>query len=408
MDRRNYDVKTIGIFDTIGSYFIDVFYNNHYLMAKGSVSDGRATSITDAYRANVLKYMNGIAARPDLYMTVVKKLHEYYQRTSGFGSIVFSDFEDKMLSQFIPPDYYKDFSEKHKDQTLREIIVKTVNELGEIVVGRDMLKRIIDDHMNKMNVTYLQDRIVEIFIIQREDYYERFAKEISKKNGNDKVDKDVVNKLKQIFIEEKKKRLDLEDDKERAVNMISQLLTKIKSLEDELTSAKDNLRRMNDRINSMVERRVENPPIDKSTNNMSTKNMSTKNATVKNTSAGDKGTMRNEQHKSNEQSKNNEQPKSNERNKREKEHYETESDDSDDSNESNNESDNNKSGDDSGYDSEEVYRRQKEKLAAKFADNKRSQTNSPVSNQQTSSMVASNTTTDVSIFNMDDLNKDTW
>lgn len=235
MNRKNYDTKTLSVFDTVGAYFIDQFYNFLYGHASDLVRCGKAKSITDAYRANIINYMNGIT-KPNLYTATVIRLHEYYQRISGYSSIVLSEFEDKVLSTFIPPQYYRDFSEKHKDKTLRDIIVRTVNELGTIVVGRDTLPKIIDDHRNLRNVTLLQDRMLEIFICQREDYYAQFAQSVSENNGANKVSKQVVEKLKVALVEEKKKKCELESDKSRALGIVKQLVEKIKTMENEIAS----------------------------------------------------------------------------------------------------------------------------------------------------------------------------
>jgi hypothetical protein len=100
------------------------------------------------------------------------------------------------------------------------------------------LTKIIDDHQNIANVRVLQDRIMDIFIIQREDYYARFVREISKSNGNDKVSKKLVEKLKAAFVEEKRKRCELETEHERALAIVSQLLNKISQLESTITQLK--------------------------------------------------------------------------------------------------------------------------------------------------------------------------
>jgi hypothetical protein len=234
MDRKNYSVKAIGLFDTIGSYFVDIFYNHHYLLAREAVKNGKISNITDGYRSNVLSYMNGVSSRDDLCKKVIHQLHEFYQKNSGFGSVVLSEFQDRVLSQFIPPEYYRDFAEKHKDKTLKEIVIKTVNELGETVVSRGVLPRIIDDHMNRANVSLLQDKIVDIFIIQREDYYSKFAREISNKNAGDTVDKDTVRKIKDAYVSEKKKASELTADRDRALFIIQQLISKLNKMEAEL------------------------------------------------------------------------------------------------------------------------------------------------------------------------------
>lgn len=232
MDRRNYDRQVISLFDTLGGFFVDIFYNDLYLKAKSAVKEGKFGSITDAYRANILNYMNGIKLR-NLYTGVVKKLHEYYQRITGFSSLVFADFEDKVLVQFIPAEYYGDFTNKHKDSALYDIIVRTVNESGAIVLMPDFLRRAIDDHMNVRNVTLLQDKLVDVFIFQREDYYTKFVSEINRKNCGGEVSKEVVEKLKAAFVEEKRARVKAESDRDRAVFMIAELMKKIRDFEDQ-------------------------------------------------------------------------------------------------------------------------------------------------------------------------------
>ncbi len=232
MDRKSYDSKAMGVFDTMGSYFVDVIYNNHYRIAKDLVRRGAASNITDAYRGTIINYMNG-SGRDELFKIIVHKLHEFYQQNSGFHSILLSEFQNKVLSQFIPPEYYSDFADRHKDKTLKEIVVKSVNELGEIVLEPQVLRRIIDNHLDRSNVNLLQDKIVDIFILQREEYYARFAREISKKNTGGLVDKEVLNKLKDAYIEEKKRSCELAADRERASNIIRQLLDKISVLEAE-------------------------------------------------------------------------------------------------------------------------------------------------------------------------------
>ncbi len=234
MSKRDYDPKVISIFEIVGSYYVDVFYNSLYLKARDSVKGGQSTSITDAYRTNVINYMVGIAKRKDLYMGVVKKMHKYFQRLLSFRTIIFSDFEDKILSQFIPNEYYKDFTENHKDSTLHEIVIKSVNAFGEVILKHDMIKRIIDDHLNRENITILQNGIVEIFILQREEYFSKFAREISKANGNIKESKKLLDNLKAALLKETQKRCNAESDRDRAINIISQLTQTVNSLKEKL------------------------------------------------------------------------------------------------------------------------------------------------------------------------------
>jgi hypothetical protein len=225
MDRKNYDTKILVIFDTIGCYFIDIFYNSLYLKARDMVQMGSAASITDAYRTNVIAYIKGVNVRKDLYMIVVKNLHNYYQKIAGASSAIFSDFEDKILSQFIPYEYYADFTSRHKDSVFHGIIVKTVNDFGTFILKPKIMRLIIDKHMDQSNISLLQDQIVDILIILRETYHSKFVKEITKDKSQ--VSKAVVEKLKAAFIEEKRARCNAEHDRDKAILMIAELVKKI-------------------------------------------------------------------------------------------------------------------------------------------------------------------------------------
>jgi hypothetical protein len=227
MHRKNYDQKIITQFDIVGSFFVDTFYNDLYLKAKDAFAKGRAQSLTDAYRGYITQYVKTISAVTEAYMKVVKNLHEYYQKSMSYPSTL-SDFIDSMVSKFIPPLYYRDFTPNNKDRTLHEIIIKTTNLLGTSVTTTDMMQRIIDDHRNPGNVNMLQDMILDIFLMQREEYYSKFTKEIV--NENDKVPMDVYNKMKSALKDEMKKRTDCEIERDKLIGIVNKLLTKCNEL----------------------------------------------------------------------------------------------------------------------------------------------------------------------------------
>lgn len=231
-DRKNHDPKLISTFEIIGSYFVDVFYNSLYLKAKEQVISGNGSSITDVYKNNILAYTNAIGTRRDLYYSAVKSLHEYFQANSAYTTIIFSDFEDKVLCQFIPLEYYSDFTDKHKDSTLHNIIIRSVGDFAMATLEPSIFCKIIDDHMNRANVRYLQDKLVDIFILQREEYFTRFVQERTK--HTETVARPVVDKIKMALVLETKKRCTAENERDKAINMIQQLTNRIKQLESEL------------------------------------------------------------------------------------------------------------------------------------------------------------------------------
>lgn len=224
MNRSNYDPKIIATYDIAGSFFIDIFYNDLYLKAKAAFNNGEKASLTDAYRDNIMSYAKGIE-RKDLYMGVVKKLIAYYRIKTGFSSLTFIDFEDDFLSKFIPKEYYKDFSNDNKDQTLRDVVVDTVHKLSQAILKANILKKIIDYHNDLSNISLLQDVIVDILCTQREIYYSKFSTRILK--DKEKVDISILNKVKGALKQETEKRVGAEAERDKAIAMIRSLVASL-------------------------------------------------------------------------------------------------------------------------------------------------------------------------------------
>ena len=237
--KKQYDRKVLATFDLIGCYFIDLFYNDLFLKAKHQFTTGGAKSLTDVYRSHIVWYMRGIAEKPRNYIEIMKKLLEYYNRETNTVTATLAELENKILSQFIPPEYYQDFNNADKEQTLHCIIIRAINQLGEVVLEAQMLGRIIDDHLNPANVQLLQERMTDIFISQREEYYSKFVNEISKNNGNSTVSRDQFKKLKAAYAEEMKKRVAAETDRDKAVQLLQAALGKISELEAEMKELKE-------------------------------------------------------------------------------------------------------------------------------------------------------------------------
>mgnify|MGYP001596317729 FL=1 len=219
--RKNCTSKNITVFDTVGSYFVDIFYNHLYLCARSDVKKSEESlSTTDVYRKNVLSFMEGIAAIKN-YKTVVNKLHIFYQRNSFYMSL--SDFQDKFLTQFIPLEYYEDFSEAHKDNAFFNIITKSVKEFGVKIIQYH-LKNIIEDHLNRENVKILQDTLVDIFCIQRDLYYSQFAKAITNASDTEMASYQELVRLLQTRLQTEKSNYNkLLKDYDLALRLIKKL-----------------------------------------------------------------------------------------------------------------------------------------------------------------------------------------
>jgi hypothetical protein len=230
---KKYNEKNIVVFDIVGTFFVDTFYNDLYLQSEAAVKAGRAKSITDVYKFNITSYMRGLMTNRKIASKVIKSIHEYYQGCIGVNFISFGDFEDKFLSSFVPAEYYNDFDTTTKDKLLFDIIGKTVQKFTEDVLHLH-IKKIIDDHQNRNNVVLLQQTMIDIFTEQRDDYYYRFVKERIKPKDKAKFDNDTMQKLKTAFVDEKKAKIALEADKVKLCQIIKQLNERIEKMQKQI------------------------------------------------------------------------------------------------------------------------------------------------------------------------------
>jgi len=241
MNRERYDRKTLVVFDTIGSYFVDVFYNTLYSKSVELVNNGHAGSITDTYRSNLLAYYSAISKNDKYYLQTMQMLHEYYGTYAGLESIMYVDFEDVVLSKFIPPEFYRDFTSRNKAMAMFNIISSVIGDFVIYIIEKDgMLSRIIDDHNNRNNVVILQQKITDLFILQREIYYEKFARAIIQNGPHAKVDKDILNRTHKAYVELSKKYKTLSADYKALSAKYEKALCIINILNDKIKQYKQN------------------------------------------------------------------------------------------------------------------------------------------------------------------------
>lgn len=164
------------------------------------------------------------------YKDIIKSFLSYYQKKID-ATVTMREFEDSILSQFIPTDYYKDFNSKQRDNTMRDIFIKaTENFFAKIL--KSHVHQIIDDHKNKDNITMLQEQILSVLLSIRETYYDKFADVInggSSKKSSVGVPLDVVEKLRLELSEAKKTIGELSSDRDRAINILSQTVNSLNS-----------------------------------------------------------------------------------------------------------------------------------------------------------------------------------
>ena len=100
----SYDRKLISVLEILGSHYVDIYYNHIWSSARTGLKAGG--SIADEYARQVKAYIVGIKTDPESYRSIVGHLHVYFRTITRYTTLSFADFVDRVVSQFLPPEYY--------------------------------------------------------------------------------------------------------------------------------------------------------------------------------------------------------------------------------------------------------------------------------------------------------------
>ncbi len=214
-------------FDTLGTFFVDIFYNDIYNKSRSVFESARAASITEAYKHMSMSYINILSSNVAIYKQIITALFEYFKKHYSNPGMSFAAFIDRIILAFFPPEYKNTLSDNNKDTLLREVVVNGLTEFIKFLLSPDILSRVIDDHKNCNNVKILQDRFVTIFSAHRESYYSRIVEKLRGGNDANKVPATIYEDLKQKMVDEVRKRVAVERELNNARKLIQQLTDQI-------------------------------------------------------------------------------------------------------------------------------------------------------------------------------------
>jgi hypothetical protein len=107
MNRRNYNERALSIFELIGCYFVDIYYNHLYLTSKeNNRLYGKSGSITDEYKNAVKAYLKGLQSNEKYYKKTVTGIHTFTQTYTRFTSITLVEFVNLILEQYLPQEHF--------------------------------------------------------------------------------------------------------------------------------------------------------------------------------------------------------------------------------------------------------------------------------------------------------------
>lgn len=256
----DYDKDTINQFDTVGTYFVKVFYKTLHDRAKDEMFSGsKHKSITDAYRGWVVKYVN-MLGKSVTFDEISAQIFSYYCE----GTMLHTNRTDFIMGftqLFVPMDYHDNLNMMGYITLYKQIITDVVKLFAKEITD-NYIKQIIDDHKNKTNVRILQEKIITIFCYYKDNLIQKFVrKAITVGMGGTGVKVNDNIELKNKFRQLLKNNLTYK-------KMLYKRMVYIKSLEIQLRLLQNEILQLNGSATLPTLPTIpENAPVDKISNN---------------------------------------------------------------------------------------------------------------------------------------------
>jgi hypothetical protein len=193
---NKYSQLTLSKFDIIGSYFVNLYYNEFYIKAKNLKNQGTYGNITEAYK-NLLSSYVEFSKQPDFFKQIVKGIHTYCISTTRYTTMSHKECIDFMVSEFVPTNLWNSLRENQKNKLFHESLINCIKEFTENII-LNHLYIIIDNHDKDENIIILQDLFLTIILVEKDKIFSKF---INPNKDNLELFK---KKIQQIIVDKKK------------------------------------------------------------------------------------------------------------------------------------------------------------------------------------------------------------
>ncbi|WNL53180.1 pB475L [African swine fever virus] len=165
----------ISIFETLGAYFINIFYNFLYKNALY-----KKHSIVTEYQYQVKGYILGVKQNKKLYEKMLDSFYKYFCNITQINSktLNFSNFVTTIVDSFIPKEYSQSISLEKKESILELLLCDYISNLGTFITTEKMLPFIIKNRKeNYHKVTKeMQDYSLTFLLKKRMELYNKFLR----------------------------------------------------------------------------------------------------------------------------------------------------------------------------------------------------------------------------------------
>lgn len=290
------DITSEKIFEIIGVYFANCYWNNLYALAQENWKEGKYRTIQEAYEGVIDKYSKAFRSENDVsekkhYDRIIKDLYiNYRDFLQSHDTLI--EFIDRVSKFLLPNDFYKTLTSRDpkKDTIFRNILTKSIARFT-IFLDRHEIEKVTNENnrQNKNNLLEWKKKFIDFFIRERDEFCTLLMAKTSGVNLNKDenwMSKEICDKLRnkiKDLVEEKSNLIKQINDYVKYVDVLKNIIkekeTLVTELEEELMDvAKQNAKQntKNNKENKPTVQQPENNSIKETEIKINTENATKK------------------------------------------------------------------------------------------------------------------------------------
>lgn len=174
-----YGNNTITRFDIVGSFFVNLFYNEFFKKANSIKQQSLDKSTTEIFKELVVAYSE-FTHREEFFKQAVKGIHAYIISNTNQIDMTHKECIDFIVKEFIPQNIFESLRENQKAKIFHDAIANVVRQFISTIVSK-YIKMVIDYRGSPESSTVLQNEFLDIICLEKDKVYGRF---ISPKSAN--------------------------------------------------------------------------------------------------------------------------------------------------------------------------------------------------------------------------------
>ncbi len=255
----HYDADVVAEMQTIGSFFVDVFFNHIYAAAAANRPDNVAGEFTSQVRAYIL----AVKSDRKSYVAAMQALTDHCKDVAGWQVGSTAALTDHIAALFVPPQHYMYLDARLKDEKVAQVVVNLVGSLGVFARSEPMVRLIVDQHDAKhaSTIQRLLEHSVDVLFTERTRTANLLLRGESQAKGVD-VSAEALNDLRRqveelasAVAQHKLRNARAERKLRRAAERLGRTTAKLRSVRAAASKLKEVVRRL------LAEREVSPAPV---------------------------------------------------------------------------------------------------------------------------------------------------